>query len=183
MRLTQIGQCEGGCPCQHCIRTNKACQPQKRVPREVQFIVVQDPSSAYQTMIPAQAHKLRGDIYLDHFVSFIQRCQFTRGFASATADIVRRIHTSQSLHDLTVAIGALEASRTPSVRSGLLRDSPLYIAFSFYGKSIQTLNHKLETADALHCDDVLWSTFLLGLFEVFPIRSVHEKAREVNLFN
>ncbi|KAH6971083.1 hypothetical protein BKA56DRAFT_558426 [Ilyonectria sp. MPI-CAGE-AT-0026] len=172
-------KCEGGCPCQYCIRTNKACQPQKPAPHQTKFIVVQDPSSAYQTTMPAQAHKLRDDIYLDHFVSFIQRCQFTRGFASATADIVRRIHTSQPLRDLTLAIGALEASRTPSVRCSLFRDSPLCIAFSFYGKSMQTLNHKLETTDALHCDDVLWSTFLLGLFELMTEASGEQWAKHM----
>ncbi|KAH7165166.1 hypothetical protein EDB81DRAFT_678820 [Dactylonectria macrodidyma] len=159
-------KCEGGSPCQHCVRTNKTCEPQSPVPHEIQFVAEQSPRHPSDTRISVQIHAVRDAVYLDHFVTFIQRCQFTAGFASATIDMLRCMNTSQPLHNLTMAIGALEASRRSSVRSDPLHDSPQFIAFGFYGRSIQALNHRLETRDALHRDDVLWSTFLIGLFEL-----------------
>lgn len=108
-----------------------------------------------------------GDItYLEHFASFLQRSHFTREFASVSTDLISLVETSPSLRYIAVAIGALEASRRGSARSLLARQSPRYIAFGSYGSSLEALQSQISTGDAAHREGALWTTFLLGQFEV-----------------
>lgn len=83
-----------------------------------------------------------------------------------TTDLMPLIQASPSLQNVALAIGALDASRRSSVRSLHGQNSPWYIALSLYGRSIQALQTQLATTVSAQCEDVLWSTFLLGIFEV-----------------
>lgn len=105
-------------------------------------------------------------VYLDLFAAFLRRCQFTGGFVHLDRDLFDLVHSSPLLQDLALAIGALEASRMAS-------SSPLHApgraratAFTCYGKALKALRDQLAMAGAAHREDVLWSTFLFGLFEV-----------------
>lgn len=97
---------------------------------------------------------------------FMGRCQFTEGFASVTANLVPVIEKSHSLRHVAIAIGALDVSRRSSVSSRRGQESPLYVALVSYGSSIQALRTKLAKSGSSQRDDVLWGTFLLGIFEV-----------------
>ncbi len=157
-------KCEGGVPCEHCTRTHKICQPQRPSSQEVKFITV---GASVQpcpgAKLPLQLQKHSDDLYLDHFASFMQHCHFTHRFGSVASGLLPLLERSNLLQDLAVAIGALDASRRGSIRSSA---SPKYIAFRSYGRSIQSLQCRLEDADAARSEDVFWGTFLLGLFEV-----------------
>lgn len=118
--------------------------------------------------VPMQVQPYRGDIYFDHFASRMQRSQFTREFQKVATDLLPLIHSSSALHDITLAIGALDASRRCSVQS---RDSPKETAFRLCGNSIRAFQRRLES---LPCggpdEDLLWVTFFLGLFEASSVQ-------------
>lgn len=119
----------------------------------------------------AQVNKHKENLYLGQSASFMQRCQLIRGFASVTAELIHLMEKSPSLRDVATAIGAHDASRRSSVSSFRGQDSPGYTALSLYGRSIQALQiQATNTASARH-DDTLWSTFLLGIFEVHSVIS------------
>jgi hypothetical protein len=103
---------------------------------------------------------------LDYFDAFIRRCQLTPSFVNITTELLPVINSSDSLRNLTVAIGALDASRRTSVTQSSGQGSPRYIAFSSYGRSLSALKYRLTAAKAEVSEDVLWGTFLLVLFEV-----------------
>ncbi|POR31888.1 Uncharacterized protein TPAR_07908 [Tolypocladium paradoxum] len=155
---------QGGYPCEYCVRMNKTCQQQEPAQPAVKFIAFTQSSPTAQ--LSTHVGQPSDIIYLDHFASFIRRCQFTRGFASISTDLAPLIQASPSLRDLAVAIGALDASRRGSVSSFRGRESPRCIAFRSHGRSLRALGARLATADAAHGEDVLWSTFFLGLFEL-----------------
>lgn len=108
------------------------------------------------------------DVYMGYFASFMAGCQFTRNSAPAKTalDLLPLTLTSPPLRSLALAIGALQSSRRATVRSSDKLDEPRTLAFRFYAEAIRALKHRLEEPDVATSDDVLWSTFLLGLFEV-----------------
>ncbi|KAI5458297.1 fungal-specific transcription factor domain-containing protein [Mariannaea sp. PMI_226] len=163
-------KCEGGVPCNYCIRTNKTCQTQQPASHDVRFVAFASKSTRTQSHplinVPTNLHTHDDVLYLNYFALFMQRCQFTRRFIAITSDLLPLVHTSPSLRDLTLAIGALEASRRGSVELLTHRASPKYTAFSKYGKFLQALHSRLNSADAPVEEDTLWITFLLGIFEL-----------------
>lgn len=116
--------------------------------------------------IPVPVRRHGNAIYLDHFASFIQRCHFSKDFAATNADIVTVIGKNPLLLNIAIAIGALDASRKGSIRSFGNLEAPQQIAFRACGKSIQDLYSALSTTGSDFREDVFWSTFLHGLFEV-----------------
>ncbi|PNP38559.1 hypothetical protein TGAMA5MH_09640 [Trichoderma gamsii] len=76
------------------------------------------------------------------------------------------MHTSPALRDLGIAIGALDASRRASTRACLEPDWPQCVAYRSYSRSLQSLQLQLQTEDVGTGQDVAWTTFLLGVFEL-----------------
>jgi hypothetical protein len=105
-------------------------------------------------------------VYMDLFSAFIQRCQFTSEFVSVDKDLFDLLHSSRLCYDLAIAIGALEASRRSSCSQLYAPGKTRAMAFMCYGNALKALQEKLAKAGAAYCEDVLWSTFLFGLFEV-----------------
>ncbi|XEU97497.1 hypothetical protein FSHL1_002783 [Fusarium sambucinum] len=160
-------KCQGGFPCEYCIRTKKTCLPQAVPANKVKFVRCRTFQSLSQVAKPPMHITPKPDItYLDYFDLFMQRCQFTKGSTSLVSDLLPLIHSCAPLGQITMAIGALEASRRPTVKIGSERPAPLNVAFGSYGRSIQTLQARLQSQDALSCQGVLWCTLLLGLFEL-----------------
>lgn len=107
---------------------------------------------------------------MDLFAGFMQRCQFTSGFVSVEKDLCLLAHSSHLLHGLALAIGAFEASRRASCSQLHAPDRTRVVALTYYGNALKTLREQLAKAEASLCEDVLWSTFLFGLFEVSIVR-------------
>ncbi|CRL25259.1 Fungal transcriptional regulatory protein, N-terminal [Penicillium camemberti] len=162
-------KCDGGHPCKRCVRTNKTCAPQQLEQTRVKFVHVS--GHVLSSTIPMQVRKHDDTIYLDHFASFIQQCHFTKDFAAVNADIVTIIGKYPLLFHIAIAIGALDASRKGSIRSFGELESPQQIAFRACGRSIQDLYSAISTANSVFRDDVFWSTFLHGLFELMAENS------------
>ncbi|KAK5993672.1 hypothetical protein PT974_07107 [Cladobotryum mycophilum] len=158
-------RCQGGIPCEHCIRSKRQCQQQTRIsPDAISFVSFTASDLALQ--LSQQVQRSSNEIYLECFAAFLDRCRFRRGFISVSQDLVPLIYQSPSLQDIAVAIGALNAGRRGSARSVDEGNSPEYVAFRSYGRSIQALQVQLAAPDVAESEDVLWGTFLLGLFEL-----------------
>jgi hypothetical protein len=108
----------------------------------------------------------RTNAYLGQFVSVILRCQFTPKFPSIATKLLPSIEGNEQLRDIAIAIGALEACRRADIGTSSRHLPPRVVALASYQRALGGLQKKLELIDALECDDVLWTTFLLGLFEV-----------------
>lgn len=105
-------------------------------------------------------------MYLDYFALFLQRCEITWEFATVTPDLLPLIQTSPPLRSVTMAIRILKASRRGSVGSVTGNKSTANVVLRSYDDSIQTLRLLLQLKEAAYREDIIWSTFLLGLFEV-----------------
>lgn len=70
------------------------------------------------------------------------------------------------LQHIVVAVGALDTSRHSSARRRSSDEIPQVVAFKNYQKSLKGLNARLSDGKPYNGLDVLWGTFLLGLFEV-----------------
>jgi hypothetical protein len=91
---------------------------------------------------------------------------FTTVFPSALSDLLALMTTSPVLDDAIQALGAMSASRlgTVGVRGEVVHLK--VVATHFYQRAISTLRVFLSDKSHARGDDVLWATFLLGLFEV-----------------
>lgn len=146
----------------------KDCVPQKTTDIKVatQFISLTGRSQPILTL-PKQVQNGMDDRFLASFAAFIRRTQFTRRFPSIDSHLMLLVHTSPPLRHVAIAIGALNASREGAISVLRGRDSPSFISFSHYRKAILALQSSLADSDVAQKEDVLWGTFLLGLFEVY----------------
>jgi hypothetical protein len=108
----------------------------------------------------------RTNAYLDQFVSIMMSCHFTPKFPSIATKLLPSMEQNEQLKDIAIAIGALEASRRGGVSTSSRHLAPRVVALASYQRALGGLQKKLELIDAVERDDVLWTTFLLGLFEV-----------------
>ncbi|SCN89068.1 uncharacterized protein FFE2_07739 [Fusarium fujikuroi] len=156
---------QGGTPCEYCVRMKKNCQPQAATVSELKFVshsVVPQHTSNLQPQISDKPDS----VYLKTFFLFLQRCEFTPEFANLGSEFLPLIQTCAPLREATVAIGALEISRSPSTRSSDELRSPYHFALKSYSKALTSLQHYIQSPHAIHCQGVLWCTLLLGLFEL-----------------
>ncbi|KAJ5975090.1 hypothetical protein N7481_008797 [Penicillium waksmanii] len=162
-------KCEGGPACQRCIRMKTPCELQRVQQRSIQFIHA--PKHGLLSATPLQMRRHDDDIYLDHFASFLQRCDFSREFSASTREIMAIIGRYPLLSNIAIAIGALDTSRRGSIRSFTGTKSPRNIAFLRCGISLKYLDAEISTITSVFREDVFWSTFLHGLFELIAENS------------
>ncbi|CAG7558111.1 unnamed protein product [Fusarium equiseti] len=153
-------KCQGGSPCEYCIRTNKTCLPQENPAVKAKFVY--DNTSQVVAHVAAKSEVK----YLNYFSVFMKRCQFTKESTDSVSDLLPLIQTCAPLQEAAIAIGALEASRRATVNFTSERQSPGIVALQSYGTSIRKLQAELESLEASQCQGVLWCTLLLGLFDL-----------------
>jgi hypothetical protein len=103
---------------------------------------------------------------MDHFAYFLQQCDFGKEFSASTDDMMALISRYSLLSNIAVAIGALDSSRKGSIKSFSGTESPRHIAFKRCGMSLKSLDAEISTTNSVFREDLFWSTFLHGLFEV-----------------
>lgn len=155
-------KCQGGPPCEYCIRTNKTCLPQDKLVVKAKFVYGSSHVVAHVSPKPEVT-------YQEYFSLFMQRCQFNKESTDLASDLLPLIQTCAPLQEVVTAIGALEASRRATVNSTSKRQAPGIVAFQSYGRSTRKLQAELESLEASQCQGVLWCTLLLGLFDVCAI--------------
>ena len=147
---------------------DKECEPQGSLKARgsFQFVVVDLEQSKPPQVLPPPIDISREDLYMAHFSKVIQNCQFTERFSTAGVTLIDLMDGNQHLHEIAVALAALDISRRGQSRKHLPSSSPHVVAFASYQRAVSCLQDKLGVTNAPQQDDVLWTTFLLGLFEV-----------------
>jgi hypothetical protein len=151
---------------------NKNCQPQLREKSQtIKFVaVVADPDSRNTGLapssIPFTISSAQDALYRDHFFRFLERYQLTREFCGLAADLLCLMRCSGPLLNICHAIGALEAGRRGSVQNYGRHTDPAQAAFLLYGGSIRAFSGQIGSPGFQPDEGALWTTFLLGMFEV-----------------
>jgi hypothetical protein len=154
---------------------NKNClqQQQQNLQIAVGPLTVPSPKRPrFKIEIPEQVGNDMSDRLMESFSAFIRRTQFSPEFASVDTALIPLIRTSSTLRHIAIAIGALDASRRSVVRTIDGSKTHDLIAFKSYHQAILSLQSSINEEDAAKREDVLWATFLLGLFEVCAFMSL-----------
>lgn len=149
-------------PCEYCRKLGKACvaprQEQSATPFQIVLFDQQTTPRLPKPLAEEQSIRL-----LDSFAAFIAKCQFSRGFSSVHEHLPPLMR-HEYLLDAAIAIGALDASRRGQTTG---RGTPLPVtALMRYQSALVGLQQTLDEDRAAEKDEVLWGTFLLGLFDV-----------------
>ncbi|EFY91084.1 hypothetical protein MAC_02970 [Metarhizium acridum CQMa 102] len=181
--LTDAGdKCQGGSPCDHCTRTGKTCEPQTPTTPRASFQFVAYEATRRTTpklALPATVNNDRESTYLGHFVAVIRNCQFTARFPLVATALLPVMSGNSHLSHVAIAIGALDAHRRAQVGASRDYPSPRIVAFTRYQRALASLQDELGSSNAPQRDDVLWTTFLLGLFELMAEPSGDRWARHM----
>ncbi|KAI6269341.1 hypothetical protein MCOR28_007782 [Pyricularia oryzae] len=171
-------KCSGNFPCTACVKRGYPCQ-YGVVVQERAILVDRGKHSTIgtyrgvgQSLVPDTlvAKPLGADqttFYLSCFDAFLQKNKFT-GLVSPREDIaelVKRGDPESHLRDAVLCLGAMQALTLPAAsRSKEIRQ----FALQSYAKSISRLRDALANTvdDAESRVGILWSTLLLGLFEL-----------------
>lgn len=104
------------------------------------------------------------DCYLPYFFTqFLPLNTFTSEKVAITDDLLAMTHTSAALRDAVTAVAALHVRQ-----QGLLdvAGTESVIALKAYMRSVSSVQNKITTGAFMKDQSALWTTFLLGLFEV-----------------
>ncbi|TWU78636.1 hypothetical protein ED733_005365 [Metarhizium rileyi] len=105
---------------------------------------------------------------------------FTAQFPLVATALLPILDANEHLRSIAVAIGALDASRRAQVGTHHpLHPSARVVAFTNYQRALARLQGELDSSQAPLRDDVLWTTFLLGLFELMSEPSGDRWARHM----
>lgn len=101
--------------------------------------------------------------YVAHFFSiFLPQNTFSQRLTASLSAIQSNLVQHKSMLDVVAAIGALHCTvEGPSNSRSLARD-----ALCLYGDAIKALRSEIARAKQEDLSSLLWSSYLLGLFEV-----------------
>ncbi|KAH6676752.1 hypothetical protein B0J14DRAFT_586248 [Halenospora varia] len=169
-------KCHGGFPCGYCTRTGIVCVPPQNLPqsRDIVFVHLNKPSSNKISTRVRLSTAIPLDVPLDldsklskHFFSvFLLANDFT-AIRHFDFRLIRQLWQSNSgLKNAVTAIVTLDASRRSQQLAHGKKDAAGVIALNAYRKALVSLQIDLEGQGILNSNACLWSTFLLGIFEL-----------------
>ncbi|KAJ5490714.1 hypothetical protein N7539_002281 [Penicillium diatomitis] len=158
-------KCTGSTPCDACIRRGKACRRRTSEPPEAIFVFYEETKSQ-DASLPAQVSRNAASVFVDQFFAFLSCNQFVPCLNTLGGALLPLVEQSSLLSSIASAIGALHASRRGFSARYSQADSPEFQALRLYSRSIESLKGALTEAKVHGRDDVLWATFLSGIFEL-----------------
>jgi hypothetical protein len=169
----------------YCNRVGKTCVAPQTQPRNNDLIFVHigdlsqvHPSNGKPRTTVSMALAVPPAISLDrqtklskHFFSvFIQTNDFTVA-KNLNLNLIEQLwQTNSGLREAIMAVAALDASRRSQTLSYGSKSVVATTALKEYKKALLSLQNDLDCQMILKNDACLWSTFLLGIFEVGPFR-------------
>ncbi|KAI2790647.1 hypothetical protein POX_c03493 [Penicillium oxalicum] len=157
-------KCAGGTPCDACNRRGKACKRRSTEPARAVFVFYEEADDA--ALILSRVSRDMETIFIDQFFAFLSCNQFAPCPESLGATLLPLVRQSSVLSLVAGAIGALHASRHCSSASYSRAESPQFKALQLYSRTIESLKDALMDQKVSGRDDVLWATFLSGIFEL-----------------
>ncbi|KIN06342.1 hypothetical protein OIDMADRAFT_176424 [Oidiodendron maius Zn] len=168
--------CEGGPPCRYCIKKKQKCVPQATPTKtDVVFVNIStEPtrsttrSAMIRPSMPEICPKMREDnlsLFINNFFSnFLARNDFGVGWDHST--MIYQFQKSPSLYHASIAVGALDMSRRLSSFSSIQAKDAVMGSIMAYAASLTQLHTEIESENLGRSDITLWTTLLLGLFEL-----------------
>lgn len=154
-------QCPGNLPCANCVRRGLLCSRNKTDTTIKLADCQQSVVNTFRcTRLPSTTDR---DLYIsEFFTSFLGQNEFGGRPRSLTFSLQHGLAQNESLISSVSAIGALQRSRHQAqTKASYLRD-----ALAWYNSAIYALRAELQSIDGPGLQQLLWPTFLLGLFEV-----------------
>ncbi|KAH7094671.1 hypothetical protein FB567DRAFT_9626 [Paraphoma chrysanthemicola] len=179
-------KCHGGIPCENCKRTHRVCKtPVKPQMTERIFVSLKGKSLSSavkssprppflsatrraEVSLPQPVSPKGLDWYLPFFfASFLPMNIFTSDRVSMELDLIDLAKSSPALRGAMYAIAALHGKQTCSLDLANV-DVQLNIAESLeaYNHSVCCIRKGIDSNELLDDPSALWTTFLLGLFEL-----------------
>lgn len=124
--------------------------------------------------IHSQPSTVRKDTYTGYFfVAFLHQNAFTGISTQFAKSLLSFIHYSPELFDAVNAIAALHISQSIGIESA---KSDYTAALQAYSRSVRCVQAKIDFNLSLSDPSILWTTLLLGVFEVSKMSSRNHNA-------
>ncbi|KAF2852378.1 hypothetical protein T440DRAFT_421311 [Plenodomus tracheiphilus IPT5] len=172
-------KCDGGVPCVYCVRTGQACilrtmpiQPNvvfvcPKPNEEVKITTVSAVRRTPPNSLPKQMPARRTDCYLPYFFTrFLPSNTFTSEKLAINNDLLVMVQESAGLRDAIDAVAALHARKQKYLACSDEAHSVNPEALQAYMRSVRSVQDKISAGSFMHERSALWTTFLLGLFEL-----------------
>lgn len=170
---SKIYQCDGGLPCVYCLKKKQDCIPQ--APSKSTLVFVNTSKGlgdcTHALAFPRQTSlnsslSTPQDQFIKHFFSgFLARNDL--GGVLDLDTIVSGFQNSPSLYNVVVAIGASDRSTQHGPSTSKIERLSRPSALKAYRASVIQFQAEVQGKDFLQATSSLWTTFFLGLFEVF----------------
>ncbi|KAH9877362.1 hypothetical protein IAQ61_002727 [Plenodomus lingam] len=172
-------KCHGGVPCAYCQRTSQACVMRSRsIQPGVVFVgqssdedsstsVVSAVRRTASARLPKQIPAQRTACYLPYFFTqFLPSNTFTAEKFVVNDDLLVMVQESAGLRDAVDAVAALHAKKRGYLTCSEQMETVNAEALQTYMRSVHSVQEKISAGSFMHDRSALWTTFLLGLFEL-----------------
>ncbi|KAJ4294333.1 hypothetical protein N0V90_008023 [Kalmusia sp. IMI 367209] len=174
-------KCHGGIPCENCKRTKQPCKtPTKPTTFTPVFVGVMATSkmrsvtTASLTAIPTDFPLLHSPIQkiCDRnvpyfFTSFLAMNNLMNDRIPVASDLLGMMKDAPALRAAICAVAAHHRiQQNPTLVSGEDEKDEMFYTLQSYGQSVRYIKDLISSNTFLEDPSALWTTFLLGLFEV-----------------
>ncbi|OJD32480.1 c6 finger domain-containing protein [Diplodia corticola] len=160
-------KCVGPVPCEYCKKTRQFCFQNVAEKRDaVVFMPYRQQDATAVPVIRTPTLHNGKDWQLAYFFdSFLKMNEFAADlWGRITPHLYELLHTSPALRDAIAAVAVLDSSRRPTSRSHGATSKTQESALKTYASSMVALQCSIDAHGAT--EDVIWTTFFLGLFEL-----------------
>ncbi|KAI8937089.1 hypothetical protein NX059_006305 [Plenodomus lindquistii] len=122
---------------------------------------------AYPSALTRQITPRTTDFYLPYFFTqFLPSNRFTGENVAINQDLLVMVQDSASLRDAIDAVAALHAKRWEYLNCSEQAKAVNSEALQAYMRSVRSVQDRILAGSFMHDRSALWTTFLLGLFEL-----------------
>ncbi|RGP71699.1 hypothetical protein FLONG3_7003 [Fusarium longipes] len=173
-------KCSGSFPCNNCQKKRVSCTFEKQKPDRIRIDYAESGKKSNREAVPILLRSSAPQLsispsavhtyYLSHYFDTFLKRNTINPHTKVSIDVVQLMKDQVSgdfLHHAVLSIGAMQAVKLNS-SEGISSIKAYNLAVGHYSKSVQGLRQALDQynqlTSSLHC--VLWTTYLLGLFEL-----------------
>ena len=153
-------------PCDHCKRTRQKCiVPTRSVTSSFVFV---NPGAEKHIQLPSRISLGKTERDVTYFFgSFLPMNTFSNGNLLVQNELQSMMHSSTALRDALCAVASLHRfQRAQYIGSGLEDLNGRRNAMQLYVGSVRCVQARITQDKFADDPSTLWTTFLLGLFEV-----------------
>jgi hypothetical protein len=153
-------------PCDHCNRTRQTCIAPTRTATS-SFVFV-DPGVENQIQLPSRVSLRKSEQDITYFFSsFLPMNTFSNGNLQVQSELKSMVHSSTALRDALCAVACLHRfQRARCIKSGIGDLNGRQSAMQHYVGSVRYVQARIAQNKFIGDPSTLWTTFLLGVFEV-----------------